>query len=257
MGNHRAIITPTEKAAVQEPRPETDGQAEGSYRHHLRAEERHPVGDASTGDGMRLRDDMLAVPSGLAESRGVGKDPRGDACQVKRSGQDRLVPGSRRFGLRESPFGGAKVGPNPTDRRKAGSKHHVITDGNGIPFAVILTGANAHDVTQLVPLVEAIPPVRGKPGHPRRKPDILIADRGYDSEPHREALRKLGITPIIARRNTRHGSNLGILRWVVERTISWLHQFRRLRIRYERRTDIHNAFLSIGCSLICWNYLEL
>jgi len=215
------------------------------------------VGDASNGDGMRFWHDLLAIPSGLAESRSLGKDPRGDVSQVTGGGQDRLVEGSRRLGFSESPFGGAKVGPNPTDRRKAGSKHHVITDGNGIPLAVILTGANAHDVTQLVPLVEAIPPVRGKPGRPRQKPDILIADRGYDSEAHREALRELGITPIIARRYTEHGSGLGILRWVVERTISWLHQFRRLRIRYERRSDIHEAFLSIGCALICWNYLAL
>jgi transposase len=48
---------------------------------------------------------------------------------------------------------------------------------------------------------------------------------------------------------------LGIFRWVVERTLAWLHQNRRLRIRYERRDDIHEAFLSIGCALICWNYL--
>jgi transposase len=246
MGSDRTIIAPSEKAAVQEPRAEADGPTEGPYGDHLCAEKRDSLGDASTGDGVRLGYELLAVSSRLAESRSMGKDPRGNACQAAGGGQDRLVQGSRRLGLSESPFGGAKVGPNPTDRRKAGSKHHVITDGNGIPFAVILTGANAHDVTQLIPLVEAIPSVRGKPGRPRWKPDVLIADRGYDSEPHREALRGIGITPIIARRNTMHGSGLGILRWVVERTIAWLHQFRRLRIRYERRTDIHEAFLSIG-----------
>ena len=257
MGSDRTNTSTAEEAATPASRTEAVRPAESFIRHHLRAEKRHPVGDASTGDGVRLRDELLAVPSGLAESRGVGKDPRGDARQVAGGGQDRLVVGRRRLGLREIPFGGAKVGPNPTDRRKAGSKHHIITDAGGVPFAVILTGANAHDVTQLIPLVEAIPPVRGKPGRPRRKPDILIADRGYDSNPHREALREKGITPIIARRYTDHGSGLGILRWVVERTISWLHQFRRLRIRYERRSDIHEAFLSIGCALICWNYLGL
>ena len=78
---------------------------------------------------------------------------------------------------------GGKTGPNPTDRRKPGSKHHVITDAKGIHLAAILTGANRHDVTQLLPLVEAIPPVRGKRGRPRRRPDQVQGNRAYDSEP--------------------------------------------------------------------------
>src|SRR5437773_8555265 len=63
--------------------------------------------------------------------------------------------------------GGEKTGPNPTDRRKPGSKHHILTDAHGIPLNVILTGANRHDVTQLLPLIDSAPPVAGKPGHPR------------------------------------------------------------------------------------------
>ncbi len=64
------------------------------------------------------------------------------------------------------------------------------------------------------------------------------------------------IEPVLAQRFTEHGSGLGIHRWVVERTLAWLHQFRRLRIRYERRADIHEAFLSLGCSLICLKRLK-
>jgi transposase len=64
-----------------------------------------------------------------------------------------------------------------------------------------------------------------------------------------------GIEPVLAQRNTEHGSGLGKYRWVVERTLSWLHQFRRLRVRYERRADIHEGFLSLGCVMICWNAL--
>lgn len=63
------------------------------------------------------------------------------------------------------------------------------------------------------------------------------------------------IEPMIAERNTEHGSGLGTVRWVVERTLSWLHQFRRLRVRYERRAEIHEAFLKLGCVMICWNTL--
>jgi len=108
----------------------------------------------------------------------------------------------------------------------------------------------------LLPLVDAIPPVRGRLGHPRRRPDAVQGDRGYDSEPHRRTLRRLGIQPILAKRSTQPGSGLGRFRWVVERTLSWLHQCRRLRVRYERRPDIHEAFLTLGCVLICWNVLE-
>ena len=151
---------------------------------------------------------------------------------------------------------GKKTGPNPTDRRKPGSKHHVITDARGIPLAVILTGANRHDVTQLLPLVEAIPPIRGQRGRPRRRPVQVQGDRAYGSEPHRRILRSLGIEPVLAQRLTAHGSSLGIHRWVVERTLAWLHQFRRLRIRYERRADIHDAFLSLACSIICFKRLN-
>lgn len=121
---------------------------------------------------------------------------------------------------------------------------------------MILTGANTHDVTQLLPLVDAIPPVRGKPGRPRQRPDVVQGDRGYDSEPHRRELRRRGIEPVLAKRNTEHGSGLGVLRWPVERTLAWLHQFRRLRTRYDRRDDIHEAFMSLGAAMICWNFLK-
>ena len=140
------------------------------------------------------------------------------------------------------------------DRRKKGSKHHVLTDGQGVPLAATTTAANVNDVTQLRRLVEAIPPVRGKPGRPRRRPDRLYGDRGYDSEPERRWLRRRGIEPFLA-----HGygawSGLGVYRWVVERTLSWLHAKRKLRIRTDRRADIHQAFLSLACSLICLIFL--
>jgi transposase len=119
-----------------------------------------------------------------------------------------------------------------------------------------VTGANRHDVTQLIPLVDAIPPIRGKRGAPRRRPKLLYGDRAYDSHAHRMALWSRGIAPQIARRNTEHGSGLGVYRWVVERTNSWLHQYRRLRVRYERRSDMHEAFLKLGCILICHKCLS-
>jgi transposase len=112
-----------------------------------------------------------------------------------------------------------------------------------------------NDIEELIPLVDHIPPIRGKPGRPRQKPDRVLGDRGYESEPHRRRLRQRGIEPVLATRNTEHGSGLGIYRWVAERTLAWLHQFRRLRIRYERRDDIHAGFMTLAESLICLNFV--
>jgi len=132
----------------------------------------------------------------------------------------------------------------------------LLTDANGVPIVFTLTGANRHDSTQLLTLVNRVPSIRGKRGAPRYRFDKLVADRAYDCEADREALRSIGTTPFLARRNTEHGSGLGQWRWVVERTFSWLHQFRRLRIRHEFRDDIHEAFMTIGCILICYRKLE-
>ncbi|MEC7050769.1 IS5 family transposase [Streptomyces violaceochromogenes] len=151
---------------------------------------------------------------------------------------------------------GPKSGPSPVDRARPGSKHHVITDGQGIPLAVSLTGGNRNDVTQLLSLVDKIPAVAGTVGRPRRRPDTLFADRGYDHDKYRRLLRERGIRPAIAERGQPHGTGLGTFRWVVERTISWLHGFRRLRIRWERRDDIHEAFLGLAVCLITQRHVQ-
>lgn len=107
-----------------------------------------------------------------------------------------------------------------------------------------------------MPLLDAIPPVRGLRGLPRSRPRQLFADRGYDYDKYRRLLRARGITPKIARRGTTHGSGLGKTRWVVERTFAWLHQFKRLRIRYEICADLHLALLQLACSIICLRRLR-
>ncbi|MFD8480537.1 IS5 family transposase [Kitasatospora sp. NPDC059673] len=133
---------------------------------------------------------------------------------------------------------GAHTGPSPVDRARPGSKHHVLVDAQGIPLAVSLTGGNRNDVTQLLPLLAKIPLAAGLVGRPRHRPDVLLADRGYDHDNYRRLAWKRGVKPVIARRGVPHGSRLGVHRWVVEHTIAWLHGFRRLRIRRERRDDI-------------------
>ncbi|WTJ00491.1 IS5 family transposase [Streptomyces sp. NBC_00723] len=151
---------------------------------------------------------------------------------------------------------GPKSGPSPVDRARSGSKHHVLTDAQGIPLAVSLTGGNRNDVTQLLPLVDKVPAVAGLVGRPRRRPDALLADRGYDHDKYRRLLWDRGIRPVIAERGVEHGSGLGVFRWVVERTIAWLHGFRRLRVRWERRDDIHEAFLGLATCLITHRHVQ-
>ena len=151
--------------------------------------------------------------------------------------------------------GGSETGPSPVDRGRKGSKHHLLVDATGIPLAFTLTGGNRHDVTQLIPLLDRVPAVGGLAGRPRRRPDRVIGDRGYDYDKHRRLVRARGITPVIARRSTEHGSGLGSVRWVVERTFAHLHQFKRLLVRYERRAEMHEAMLALGCCLICFRRL--
>ncbi|WP_406182148.1 transposase [Streptomyces canus] len=100
---------------------------------------------------------------------------------------------------------GSRHGPSPVDRRKTGSKHHLICDGRGTPLKVITTAANVNDVTQTLALVDGIPPVAGLPGRPRRRRDSLLGDKGYDSNSHREELRKRRILPVISRKGSPNG----------------------------------------------------
>ncbi|WP_455569464.1 IS5 family transposase [Streptomyces rubrogriseus] len=152
--------------------------------------------------------------------------------------------------------GEQNTGPSPVDRRKTGSKHHLICDGRGTPLKVITTAANVNDVTQTLALVDGIPPVAGRPGRPRRCPEALLGDKGDDSNPNRCDLRKRRILPVISRKGSPNIKGLGKLRYVVEQTFALLHQFKRLAVRWERRTELHDAFTSLACSLICWRRLK-
>ena len=152
--------------------------------------------------------------------------------------------------------GGSETGPSPVDRGRRGSKHHLLVDAHGTPLAWSLTGGNRNDVTQLIALLDRVPPVRGRVGRPRQRPTTLLADRGYDHDKYRRLVWQRGIKPVIARRKTEHGTGLGRQRWVVERTFAWLHNRRRLLIRTDRRDDIHEGFLALACCLICWRRLE-
>jgi transposase len=129
-------------------------------------------------------------------------------------------------------------------------------DAQGIPLVVDLTAANVNDCTRLIPLVDSIPPIRRPGGRRRKRPHKVHADKGYDYPVYRRELRRRGIVPRIARRDVESKTRLGRHRWVVERSFAWFNQFRRLIVRYERRADIHLAFLRLAAAILCFRFLK-
>jgi transposase len=119
------------------------------------------------------------------------------------------------------PKGGEETGPNPTDRGRAGSKRHLITDAKGVPLALRLTAANIHDSRLFAEPIDAVPPIRHGVGRPQRRPAKLPADKGYDFPRCRTALRRRAIQSCIARRGIESSERLGRHRWVIERTLAW------------------------------------
>ena len=168
---------------------------------------------------------------------------------------DRVGARLFRLGFHPGKKGGNEVGKNPTDKGKAGTKRHVVSDPRGIPLCVMLSAANVHDSMVFEELIDAIEPIKRPRGRPRKRPKKLHADKAYDDKKCKGALRRRGIKSRIARKGIESSEKLGRHRWIVERTLAWLSKYRRLTIRYERREDIHEAFLHLGCSLICLNYL--
>jgi len=151
--------------------------------------------------------------------------------------------------------GGDATGPSPVDRRKKGTKYTLLVDRNGVPLVIRAAPANRSDHLEILPTITSFPAVPGKPGRPPTHPDKLYADAGYDCEATRTLLRWLGIEPHIRRRNGAHGSRLGRVRWVVERTISWIKGLRRMRIRYDRSATSIDAWTTIAATVVCLNIL--
>jgi transposase len=199
---------------------------------------------------------VLAPAAVLAAARRLEEAPARPAPTGRAGGGHRL--GALLRGQPELPrrFWGVLTGKNPTDRAKKGSKRHLLVDGKGTPLAVRITGANRHDSLEALKLVEDIPPIRGRRGRPRRKPKALYGDRAYGTPRNRAGLKERRIEDHLARPGTPHGSGLGKIRWVVERSLSWVGQPRRLKIRYDRLPSIHRAFHFLQLARICCMILQ-
>jgi transposase len=151
--------------------------------------------------------------------------------------------------------GGESTGPSPVDRRKKGTKFTLLVDRHGVPLVIRAVPANRSDQLEILPTVVSFPAIGGKPGRPLTHPKKLYADAGFDCEPTRTILRWLGIAPHIRYRHQGHGSHLGRVRWVVERTISWIKGLRRMRLRYDRSATSIDAWTSIAAAVVCQHIL--
>ena len=134
----------------------------------------------------------------------------------------------------------------------------VVVDGQGIPLGVHLDSASPAEVTLLEPTLATIAVPRAGPGRPRQKPERVIADRGYDSDPLRARLARRQIELIVPHRRNRKKPPTQDRRklrryrrrWKIERTFAWLGNFRRLLVRWEHHLKIYLAFFHLACLFI-------
>jgi putative transposase len=164
-----------------------------------------------------------------------------------------------------APLGGGKTGKNPTDRGKAGTKRHFLTDRRGMPLAAMLSGANEVDKAAALPTVRARvvkPPARE--ATPAMRVTHFAADKAYDDDRLRRGLRRFGYVLHIARKRTRGEPDVPAVitgrqhparRWVVERTNSWHNRFRALKLRWEKKPENYLGLIQFASALIIFRFL--
>jgi putative transposase len=157
--------------------------------------------------------------------------------------------------MTKAPLGGPQTGPNPTDRAKRGVKRSLLTDGNGVPLGVAVEGANRPDMKMVEATLESIPIEQPVPTPD--SPQNLCLDAGYDYDAVRDTIEEWGYTAHIRSRTQEaqdkaHIPGFRARRWVVERTHSWMNRFRRLLIRWEKKTANYLALIHLACAFIAF-----
>ena len=134
----------------------------------------------------------------------------------------------------------------------------VVVDGQGVPLGGYLDSASPAEVTLVERTLSQVSVPRKGRGRPRKNPERLIADRGYDSDPLRERLARRGIELICPyrcnnkQRKYHDGRKMRRYkrRYKVERTFSWFGNSRRLVVRWERDIVVYRAFFHIACLIV-------
>lgn len=150
---------------------------------------------------------------------------------------------------------GGKIGPNPTDRGKTGVKRSLLTEGQGVPIALSVAGANRHDMKLVRPTLESLVVERPQPTPEQLQ--HLCLDKGYDYDEVRTIVAEFGFTAHIRSRSEEaqaiaQEAGKKARRWVVERTHSWMNRFRRILVRWEKKPENYIAFLHFACALIAY-----
>ena len=136
---------------------------------------------------------------------------------------------------------------------KKGTKRSLLVDGRGAPLSLIVAGANRHDVKLLGATLDAIVVERPKPT--ARRPQNLCVDKGYTGKPAEQEMRVRGYIPHVPKKRApreQHRTKGKARRWVVERTHSWMNNYRKLKVRYEKKVANFEGLLHLATALICW-----
>ena len=143
----------------------------------------------------------------------------------------------------------------PHRSAKKGTKRHLLVDGQGTPLAVRITGANRNESLEAMNLVDDIPPIRGRRGRPRRQAESPVRGPAVRHAAEWAGAQGAEVEDHLARQRTPHGSGLGKIRWVVERSLESVGNARRLKIRYDKLPSIHRAFHFLQLARICCTIL--
>ena len=160
---------------------------------------------------------------------------------------------SGRRGDGQGSFGGDMIGPNPTDRAKAGTKRSILVEADGGPLSVVVSGANVHDTKLLKATLEAV--VVERPLPTRQSPQHLCLDKAYDNPTGHGTVAEYDYQPHIRRIGEEKLDDWGqkthpARRWVVERTLAWLSKCRAILVRYDKKAKNYLAILQLACALI-------
>lgn len=143
------------------------------------------------------------------------------------------------------------------------TKWMVVVDGQGIPLGSHIDSASPAEVTLAEKTLAKIRVHGGRKGRPKTRPERVIADKAYDSDPLRQRLKRRGITLVSPyrknrknkRKQDRRTRDRYARRYTVERTFSWFGSFRRLIVRHENHVGVYSAFFHIACFLITMRWL--
>jgi len=217
----------------------------GIERHSLGVTHRCGLGRPAR--ALPLGIDLFQALQPLDAPRCVAGDLGGAGARLGGSRKDQSLGMLYRRHLRGGEKGGFAVGKT---KRGKGTKLMVIADASGLPLAVHATSASPHEVT----LVEATLAQSVTLGRPQR----LIGDRAYDSDPLDQRLAAQGIALIAPHRTNRSKPKTQddrVLRryqrrWKIERLFAWLNKYKRVMVRWDRLIEHFLAFVHLACAMI-------